>query len=214
MERSDSVTWVSLTAWGLKSVTARLQLWGPARDVRSCTPCLLVRDTSEHLSALLHEWRTSKRPAELVPAFFQLLLIRKMRILFHNTTCPFQKDLKECSLTVTTCECYFSFRNQLNIIFALFSPLRFSTKSWLSQICQVCQKSMMFGVKCKYCRWAHSEELFQNFAFDSLNFAGNMYLLVWCTLSTGICLAWQPDIQTNQIYFPATGFVRDRGQIL
>ncbi|NWU16352.1 KSR1 Kinase, partial [Cephalopterus ornatus] len=29
---------------------------------------------------------------------------------------------------------------------------RFSTKSWLSQICQVCQKSMMFGVKCKYCR--------------------------------------------------------------
>uniref|UniRef100_A0A8C6N9H2 non-specific serine/threonine protein kinase n=1 Tax=Melopsittacus undulatus TaxID=13146 RepID=A0A8C6N9H2_MELUD len=27
-----------------------------------------------------------------------------------------------------------------------------STPSWLSQICQVCQKSMMFGVKCKYCR--------------------------------------------------------------
>uniref|UniRef100_A0A8C8RK92 non-specific serine/threonine protein kinase n=1 Tax=Pelusios castaneus TaxID=367368 RepID=A0A8C8RK92_9SAUR len=29
---------------------------------------------------------------------------------------------------------------------------RFSTKSWLSQMCQVCQKSMMFGVKCKHCR--------------------------------------------------------------
>ncbi|XP_049628731.1 LOW QUALITY PROTEIN: kinase suppressor of Ras 1 [Suncus etruscus] len=29
---------------------------------------------------------------------------------------------------------------------------RFSTKSWLSQACQVCQKSMMFGVKCKHCR--------------------------------------------------------------
>ncbi|KAG6937754.1 kinase suppressor of ras 1, partial [Chelydra serpentina] len=29
---------------------------------------------------------------------------------------------------------------------------RFSTKSWLSQICHVCQKSMMFGVKCKHCR--------------------------------------------------------------
>ncbi|RMC10590.1 hypothetical protein DUI87_12301 [Hirundo rustica rustica] len=26
-------------------------------------------------------------------------------------------------------------------------PVKFSTKSWLSQICQVCQKSMMFGVK-------------------------------------------------------------------
>ncbi|XP_068124588.1 kinase suppressor of Ras 1 isoform X1 [Hyperolius riggenbachi] len=29
---------------------------------------------------------------------------------------------------------------------------RFSTKSWLSQVCHVCQKSMMFGVKCKHCR--------------------------------------------------------------
>ncbi|KAJ7995874.1 hypothetical protein DPEC_G00231240 [Dallia pectoralis] len=29
---------------------------------------------------------------------------------------------------------------------------RFSTKSWLSQACQVCQKNMMFGVKCKHCR--------------------------------------------------------------
>ncbi|KAB1266085.1 Kinase suppressor of Ras 1 [Camelus dromedarius] len=32
------------------------------------------------------------------------------------------------------------------------SPMRFSTKSWLSQVCHVCQKSMMFGVKCKHCR--------------------------------------------------------------
>ncbi|KAM7333913.1 hypothetical protein ACRRTK_007233 [Alexandromys fortis] len=32
------------------------------------------------------------------------------------------------------------------------SPMRFSTKSWLSQVCNVCQKSMMFGVKCKHCR--------------------------------------------------------------
>nr|XP_033778166.1 kinase suppressor of Ras 1 isoform X2 [Geotrypetes seraphini] len=29
---------------------------------------------------------------------------------------------------------------------------RFSTKSWLSQVCHVCQKSMMFGVKCKHCK--------------------------------------------------------------
>uniref|UniRef100_A0A673BGE1 Kinase suppressor of ras 1 n=1 Tax=Sphaeramia orbicularis TaxID=375764 RepID=A0A673BGE1_9TELE len=29
---------------------------------------------------------------------------------------------------------------------------RFSTKSWLSQSCQVCGKNMMFGVKCKHCR--------------------------------------------------------------
>lgn len=30
---------------------------------------------------------------------------------------------------------------------------RFSTKSWLSQTCQVCHKSMMFGVKCKHCKY-------------------------------------------------------------
>ncbi|NWZ97850.1 KSR1 Kinase, partial [Nesospiza acunhae] len=36
--------------------------------------------------------------------------------------------------------------------FGLAVTHRFSTKSWLSQICQVCQKNMMFGVKCKYCR--------------------------------------------------------------
>ncbi|KAM4047346.1 LOW QUALITY PROTEIN: kinase suppressor of Ras 1 [Anomaloglossus baeobatrachus] len=29
---------------------------------------------------------------------------------------------------------------------------RFSTKSWLSQVCHVCQKNMMFGVKCKHCK--------------------------------------------------------------
>ncbi|XP_028856021.1 kinase suppressor of Ras 1 isoform X3 [Denticeps clupeoides] len=29
---------------------------------------------------------------------------------------------------------------------------RFSTKSWLSQVCQVCHKNMMFGVKCKHCK--------------------------------------------------------------
>ncbi|XP_054650337.1 kinase suppressor of Ras 1-like isoform X3 [Dunckerocampus dactyliophorus] len=29
---------------------------------------------------------------------------------------------------------------------------RFSTKSWLSQTCQVCGKNMMFGVKCKHCK--------------------------------------------------------------
>ncbi|XP_069040204.1 kinase suppressor of Ras 1 isoform X3 [Lepisosteus oculatus] len=29
---------------------------------------------------------------------------------------------------------------------------RFSTKSWLSQTCQVCQRNMMFGVKCKHCK--------------------------------------------------------------
>ncbi|TNM85083.1 hypothetical protein fugu_009261 [Takifugu bimaculatus] len=35
---------------------------------------------------------------------------------------------------------------------ALAVTHRFSTKSWLSQTCQVCQKNMMFGVKCKHCR--------------------------------------------------------------
>uniref|UniRef100_A0A8C6UE12 Kinase suppressor of ras 1b n=1 Tax=Neogobius melanostomus TaxID=47308 RepID=A0A8C6UE12_9GOBI len=29
---------------------------------------------------------------------------------------------------------------------------RFSTKSWFSQTCQVCRKSVMFGVKCKHCK--------------------------------------------------------------
>ncbi|XP_061538735.1 kinase suppressor of Ras 1 isoform X1 [Phycodurus eques] len=29
---------------------------------------------------------------------------------------------------------------------------RFSTKSWLSQTCQVCGKNMIFGVKCKHCK--------------------------------------------------------------
>ncbi|KAK6296587.1 hypothetical protein J4Q44_G00327290 [Coregonus suidteri] len=29
---------------------------------------------------------------------------------------------------------------------------RFSTKSWLSQTCQVCHRNMMFGVKCKHCK--------------------------------------------------------------
>lgn len=36
--------------------------------------------------------------------------------------------------------------------FPVSSTCRFSTKSWLSQVCHVCQKSMMFGVKCKHCR--------------------------------------------------------------
>ncbi|XP_061684070.1 kinase suppressor of Ras 1-like isoform X2 [Syngnathoides biaculeatus] len=30
---------------------------------------------------------------------------------------------------------------------------RFSTKSWLSQTCQVCGKNMIFGVKCKHCKF-------------------------------------------------------------
>uniref|UniRef100_A0A7N8XGS6 Kinase suppressor of ras 1b n=1 Tax=Mastacembelus armatus TaxID=205130 RepID=A0A7N8XGS6_9TELE len=29
---------------------------------------------------------------------------------------------------------------------------RFSTRSWLSETCQVCRKNMMFGVKCKHCK--------------------------------------------------------------
>uniref|UniRef100_A0A8C9MEM7 Phorbol-ester/DAG-type domain-containing protein n=1 Tax=Panthera tigris altaica TaxID=74533 RepID=A0A8C9MEM7_PANTA len=36
--------------------------------------------------------------------------------------------------------------------FPVSTACRFSTKSWLSQVCHVCQKSMMFGVKCKHCR--------------------------------------------------------------
>ncbi|KAG7273522.1 hypothetical protein CRUP_029498 [Coryphaenoides rupestris] len=34
----------------------------------------------------------------------------------------------------------------------------FSTRSWLSQTCQVCQKNMMFGVKCKHCRHQDPED--------------------------------------------------------
>nr|XP_061790088.1 kinase suppressor of Ras 1-like isoform X1 [Nerophis lumbriciformis] len=30
---------------------------------------------------------------------------------------------------------------------------RFSTKSWLSQTCQVCGRNMMFGLKCKHCKF-------------------------------------------------------------
>ncbi|XP_066520863.1 kinase suppressor of Ras 1 isoform X1 [Hoplias malabaricus] len=36
--------------------------------------------------------------------------------------------------------------------FGLTFSHRFSTKSWLSQTCQVCQKNLMFGVKCKHCK--------------------------------------------------------------
>ncbi|KAJ1185363.1 hypothetical protein NDU88_002156 [Pleurodeles waltl] len=36
--------------------------------------------------------------------------------------------------------------------FELSVTHRFSTKSWLTKVCQVCQKSMMFGVKCKHCK--------------------------------------------------------------
>lgn len=41
---------------------------------------------------------------------------------------------------------------RLFFVLACFFSFRFSAKSWLSQVCQVCQKSMMFGVKCKHCR--------------------------------------------------------------
>ncbi|XP_075993772.1 kinase suppressor of Ras 1-like isoform X2 [Genypterus blacodes] len=36
--------------------------------------------------------------------------------------------------------------------FGLAVTHRFSTRSWLSQTCQVCRRSMMFGVKCKHCK--------------------------------------------------------------
>ncbi|EQB78372.1 kinase suppressor of Ras 1 [Camelus ferus] len=49
--------------------------------------------------------------------------------------------LGPCPTVISTC-----FQDCLSEI------IRFSTKSWLSQVCHVCQKSMMFGVKCKHCR--------------------------------------------------------------
>ncbi|XP_057207467.1 kinase suppressor of Ras 1 isoform X2 [Triplophysa rosa] len=50
---------------------------------------------------------------------------------------------------------------------------RFSTKSWLSQVCQVCKKNMIFGVKCKHCKLkCHNkctkEALKCGISFDSL----------------------------------------------
>ncbi|CAF93223.1 unnamed protein product, partial [Tetraodon nigroviridis] len=38
------------------------------------------------------------------------------------------------------------------------SSSRFSTKSWLSQTCQVCRRSLMFGVKCKLLQVRRREE--------------------------------------------------------
>uniref|UniRef100_A0A4W3I292 non-specific serine/threonine protein kinase n=1 Tax=Callorhinchus milii TaxID=7868 RepID=A0A4W3I292_CALMI len=56
-----------------------------------------------------------------------------------TTPCPSDDYSSPKSKTQECCESYFG-----------FAP-RFSTKSWLSQTCQVCQRSMMFGVKCKHC---------------------------------------------------------------
>ncbi|XP_072548016.1 kinase suppressor of Ras 1 isoform X2 [Salminus brasiliensis] len=36
--------------------------------------------------------------------------------------------------------------------FGLTFSHRFSTKSWMSQTCEVCKKTLMFGVKCKHCK--------------------------------------------------------------
>uniref|UniRef100_A0A672P0G5 Kinase suppressor of ras 1 n=1 Tax=Sinocyclocheilus grahami TaxID=75366 RepID=A0A672P0G5_SINGR len=44
------------------------------------------------------------------------------------------------------------FSRDIKMFFFLVCVCRFSTKSWLSQTCQVCQKNMIFGVKCKHCR--------------------------------------------------------------
>uniref|UniRef100_A0AAX7T1A9 non-specific serine/threonine protein kinase n=1 Tax=Astatotilapia calliptera TaxID=8154 RepID=A0AAX7T1A9_ASTCA len=50
---------------------------------------------------------------------------------------------------------------------------RFSTKSWLSQTCQVCQKNMMFGVKCKHCRLkCHNKCTKEAPSSDGLNLFG------------------------------------------
>ncbi|NXA04768.1 KSR1 Kinase, partial [Sapayoa aenigma] len=61
---------------------------------------------------------------------------------------------EECSLTLCCSPSELSQGSPQTVRrdFGLAVTHRFSTKSWLSQICQVCQKSMMFGVKCKYCR--------------------------------------------------------------
>lgn len=34
---------------------------------------------------------------------------------------------------------------------------RFSTKYWMSQTCIVCGKGMLFGLKCKNCKWVASQ---------------------------------------------------------
>lgn len=77
-----------------------------------------------------------------------------------------------------------------NISFPWYFSVRFSTKSWLSQICQVCQKSMMFGVKCKYCRWAHGDDLLQNnWELDSLQPA--VTRVSWCDALLAVALFFQ-----------------------
>lgn len=37
--------------------------------------------------------------------------------------------------------------------------LRFSTKYWMSQTCTVCGKGMLFGLKCKNCKYGVGLEL-------------------------------------------------------
>lgn len=37
---------------------------------------------------------------------------------------------------------------------------RFSTKYWMSQTCTVCGKGMLFGLKCKNCKYGAVPELF------------------------------------------------------
>uniref|UniRef100_A0A3B4E263 non-specific serine/threonine protein kinase n=1 Tax=Pygocentrus nattereri TaxID=42514 RepID=A0A3B4E263_PYGNA len=54
--------------------------------------------------------------------------------------------------TPTLLEEHSGLRNQQTVYFFVCGIFRFSTKSWLSQTCQVCQKNMIFGVKCKHCR--------------------------------------------------------------
>uniref|UniRef100_A0A8C1FCS5 non-specific serine/threonine protein kinase n=2 Tax=Cyprinus carpio TaxID=7962 RepID=A0A8C1FCS5_CYPCA len=55
--------------------------------------------------------------------------------------------------TPTLLEEHIGLRSEFNsTITAVQKHARFSTKSWLSQTCQVCQKNMIFGVKCKHCR--------------------------------------------------------------
>lgn len=40
------------------------------------------------------------------------------------------------------------------------SLCRFSTKYWMSQTCTVCGKGMLFGLKCKNCKYVVALELF------------------------------------------------------
>lgn len=64
-------------------------------------------------------------------------------------------DSTSCTIKWTSFQLFTAYF--LNFYGVLRLPFdRFSTKSWLSQTCEVCCRSMMFGVKCKHCKYENA----------------------------------------------------------